>query len=460
MNDRQRENEVKRSLSRRRFFQVGGAAALGSALPAGAGFARADEGNGGASAEAAKTKRFRTLGRTGFEVSDISIGCGGVKEGNVVRYAYDHGINYYDTAEGYGNGASETAIGEALPHVDRSKIFITTKLPLNEEETEETIRDRFARCLERLKTPYVDALFIHSVTRLDEVTNEAFHRAAAKLKADGKVRHLGISSHGPRGDEGDSMEKVLVAAAEDGRFDLMLLSYNWLNKEEAERVLAACKGKKIGTTAMKTMPGYIELKPYDPAVPNEEYEEFIESRVEQGDTRESAIERINRWVERQTAKIDEFRPYLDKYGIVTDEELRAKSVQWVLNNADMHTVCVSMSDFDSIDKVVPLSGTELSRADYGFLKDWEYAYGGLYCRHGCTSCLSSCPDRVPVSTIMRYSYYFARQGREKHGIRKYARLGARSAAPCLGCSAPCAGSCPHGVDIQSILIRAHGLLTV
>ncbi|MFH1278820.1 MAG: aldo/keto reductase [Candidatus Eisenbacteria bacterium] len=432
---------------------------MGSALPAGAGLARADEG-GGAAKETPKTKRFRTLGRTGFEVGDISIGCGGVKEANVIRYAYDHGVNYFDTAEGYGNGGSETAIGEAMPHLDRKKIFITTKLPLNEDETEQTIRERFAKCLERLKTPYVDALFIHGVSRLDEVTSEAFHGAAAKLKADGKVRHLGISSHGPRGDEGDSMEKVLVAAAEDGRFDLMLLSYNWLNKDEAERVLAACKAKNIGTTAMKTMPGYIELKPYDPDNPNEEYEEFIESQVEQGNTRESAIERIDRWVERESAKIADFRPYLDRYGIKTDDELRAKSVQWVLGNTDMHTVCVSMNDFDTIDEVVPLSGTELTRADSEFLRGWEYAYGGLYCRHGCTACLSNCPARVPVSTIMRYSYYFARQGREKHGMLKYARLGARNAAPCLGCAAPCGGACPHGVDIQSNLVRAHGLLTV
>ena len=45
----------------------------------------------------------------------------------VVRYAYDKGVNYFDTAEGYGNGAAERAIGEAMQHMDRDKIFIASK---------------------------------------------------------------------------------------------------------------------------------------------------------------------------------------------------------------------------------------------------------------------------------------------------------------------------------------------
>ena len=70
----------------------------------------------------------RMLGRTGFKVSEISLGCGHISDANVVRYAYDHGVNYFDTAEGYGNGDSERKIGEAMAKLDRKKIFITTKM--------------------------------------------------------------------------------------------------------------------------------------------------------------------------------------------------------------------------------------------------------------------------------------------------------------------------------------------
>ena len=108
---------------------------------------------------------------------------------------------------------------------------------MKDEDTEQTILDRYAKCLERLKTDYADALYMHAVGKVDTVKNEGFHSAVKKLKADGKLRHGGISCHGPRGEEGEeSMEKVLLAAVEDGRFDLMLLSYNFMNKDEAEKV--------------------------------------------------------------------------------------------------------------------------------------------------------------------------------------------------------------------------------
>ena len=58
---------------------------------------------------------------------------------------------------------------------------------------------------------------------------------------------------------------------EDGRFDLMLMAYNFMNRDRGNRVLAACKKKNIGTTAMKTKPGTIEIDPFDPENPSEVY---------------------------------------------------------------------------------------------------------------------------------------------------------------------------------------------
>ena len=210
---------------------------------------------------------WRTLGRTGFKVSDVSIG-NGASDSNVIRYAYDHGINYIDTAEEYGNGNHEKLIGEALKHMDRSKVFITTKLELKEGDTEQTILDRYGKCLERLGTEHFDALFMHSVYYAETTKNVGFHAAYKKLKADSKVRFCGLSCHGPHEEKQDSMEKVLGAAIEDGRFDLMLMSYNFMNFEEPERVLALAKAKNVGVTAMKTAPGGSELPDFDPEKPD------------------------------------------------------------------------------------------------------------------------------------------------------------------------------------------------
>ena len=444
-------------LDRRNFFKVGGALVAGSALSLSpATHAAQDEED---TKPPSKVTNYRMLGRTSFKASDISLGCGRINEANVIRYAYDRGVNYFDTAETYGNGDSERKIGEAMPHMDRKEIFITTKLWVVAETTEAEIIERFGKCQERLNTDYVDALYLHGVGDASIVTHEGFHNAVAKLKAEGKLRHAGISSHGPSGDEPDSMEKVLCAAAEDGRFDLMLLAYNFMNQEEGLNVLAACKKNNIGTTGMKMTPGVIQVDPFDPDNPTEEYAGYMKRIMDRGRTREEAIERVTRWVNEQTEQIDKTKPFLAKHGIKTEEELYNKSLRWVLQNKDMHTICVSMPGYDDIDKTLPLSGTTLSSADRAFLRDYAYAFNNMYCRHACSSCVTSCPERLPVSSIMRYSYYYQQQKREKFAMRKYARLENKTASHCLTCEAPCNGACPHGINIQANLVKAHTLLS-
>jgi aryl-alcohol dehydrogenase-like predicted oxidoreductase len=108
-----------------------------------------------------KIKEYRTLGRTGFKVSDISVG-GGYDE-SLLNALLDAGINYIDTAESYGNGQVETTIGKVLKNHDRKKIFVTTKqlvtahpgMPVKKEDvTKEAIIKRFQKSLERLQTDY------------------------------------------------------------------------------------------------------------------------------------------------------------------------------------------------------------------------------------------------------------------------------------------------------------------
>jgi predicted aldo/keto reductase-like oxidoreductase len=256
------------------------------------------------------------------------------------------------------------------------------------------------------------------------------------------------------------MEKVLCAAAEDGRFAMMLLTYNFLNKEDAEKVLAACKKHNVGTTAMKVQPGRLEIPPYDPENLYEGYANYLKRATEAGTPKEEAVQRILDWIEEQKGHQESIKPFVEKHGLKTDEELQQKCIQWVLKNPDMHTICVSMRDFEALERVLPYSGTELSHAGEAFLRDYEYAFGDRYCRHACSACAGACPHHVPVSTIMRYSYYFAAQRREKYAMAKYASLRGRDASLCVGCSAPCLGACPHGVNIPANLFAAHDLLTL
>ena len=445
-------------VSRRQFLELGGAALAAGSLTMCAGKAPVAEAP--AEATGSLVKKHYRLGRTGFEVSDISMGCGHISESNVVRYAYDKGINYFDTAEGYGNGDSETKIGEAMAHMNRKKIFITTKLQIKDEDNETTLLDRFGKCRERLQTDYVDGLFIHSAATADLIDNPHFHNVVKRLKADGYLRYCGISNHGPHGEEGDSMEKVLSAAADDGRFDAMLLSYNFLNKEEAENVLAACKRNDVGTTAMKTKPGMLEVPHFDPDNPSEDFASFINGFIEGGGTREDAIERIQGWLSRQAEGIKKVKPFAGKYGITTEDQLTKTAVQWVLQNPDMHTVTVSAPDYEKIDLALSVSGMPLTAENVAFLRDCKKVLGDQYCRHGCNQCVSACVHKLPVNTIMRYAYYSKCQGREKHGMVKYAGLKDRNASLCQTCSAPCRGACPHNLDVQGQLLRAHSFLSL
>ena len=305
--------------------------------------------------------------------------------------------------------------------------------------------------MERLNTGYIDAFYMHKPPNVAQLKHRGFFSAIDILKSEGKVKYVGLSSHGG-GRNGDSMEKILLAAVEDGRFDMMLFIYNFMNKDVAEKVLAACKKKNIGTTAMKTAPGALK---FDPNNLTDRQNSSIERAVERGRSREEIIDRMEK---SQNRNYEKSKSFIDKYGILTQEQLRMASINWVIQNPDMHTTCVSFSDFDFIDKVVLLSGTKLSLAGESFLNEYKYAFNNQYCRHGCSECRGSCPVNLPVSSIMRYAYYFEGQNREKEAMIKYANLKGADANNCQNCDAPCSAACPNGLDIKAQLLRAHSIL--
>lgn len=145
------------------------------------------------------------LGRTGIEVSKMGIGTGtthpsGVfaqsllekrELAEVLIYAFENGINFWDTAFQY---HTYPHIREALKEVKRSDIVLVTKLTT--AETKATIRD-FESSLKDLGTDYFDVCLIHGVRKESEFKKRmgAFE-ALLKLKHEGKIRAVGLSSHG------------------------------------------------------------------------------------------------------------------------------------------------------------------------------------------------------------------------------------------------------------------------
>ena len=429
MNKRSRADQDNGKLSRRNFVKVGGATLAGGAAvvasPAPAAASRPASLFDRSAVQDSRIQTYRTLGRTGWRVSDIGMGTGPLRESTLVRASFDKGINYFDTAESYGNGASERAIGEALPHIGRENVFIATKAVFRGGETEEEVLTRIRQSLDRLQTDYIDAYSMHHTPTVEFLDHPGYHAAIARLKAEGQVKFSGVSYHGPSRTGHGNMAEVLTSAAEDGRFDMMLFIYNFMNSDGGDQILAACKANDVGTTIMKSAPGAMHFDTFDPDNLNDEQKAFTE-----------------------------------RYGLRTHDQLRLGSIQWVRQNPDAHTVCVSLNDFDNIDRVVALSGTELTSADAEMLEELARSVNSQYCRHGCAECAGQCPNGVPVSRIMRYAYYFEGQGREKHAMSRYAQLKTGNASSCNDCTAPCTGACPHGFQIQTQLGKAHSMLTL
>ena len=458
------KNRLKLSVNRRDFLKKsGGAIVAGSLLPVTT--SRSLIAN-----KETMDVEYRILGRTGFKVYPVAIG-GFCQNVNVYKRAIDLGVNHIDTAEGYYRGNSERTVGKAIQGMDRKKLFITTKLGMDHDETKDNILKRFRKSLDRLDSDYYDALYIHGVEDIRALKNDGFHDAVKQLKEEGRLMHAGISCHGTEDGEGDPFEKVLTAAASDGRFNLMLFNYNFMNKEEAERVIQICKEKNVGTVAMKTSPGietpfgddtaFQVLDDIDPENLTEEQEEFVKELMDEDDIdRSEAIEEMQAIVEEHNEGLEDLKPYIDKYGITSSEELRKVSLKWVLENPDMNTVTITMASFSAVDTFVPLAGEQMTTFEREMIHDYAEIFNNRYCRHGCSACVEACPNGLPVSRIMRYNYYFQLQGREKYAMTRYNELSKKNAALCNQCPAPCTGACPYGLNIQANLKKAHNTLTI
>jgi predicted aldo/keto reductase-like oxidoreductase len=426
------------SLSRWQFVKK---AALGLV---GAGLA-GRPGTGAPSDAPPRIKEYRTLGRTGFKVSDIS--CGFIMDEGVTRAAYESGMNYFDSAEQY--PGHHRLLAKALKGVDRKSVFITTKLLVEEDKSKAGFLKRVRKCLEELQTDYIDCLMMHCPEKVETLGTEGFHAAMAELKTEGRVRHVGVSQHGTFWfrDPEETMEKILLAAAEDGRFEVFLMAYNFLRHDNAERVLDACERKGIGVALMKTAPVSIYSS--------------IKTRIEALEKDKKGVDPLFAdGLKRYRDKYDAAQAFIQAHNLKNPEDIRDAAIRFVLGNPKVHTACCQVPTYTDLNAYLRLSGTRLNSTEAGTLEAYAETCGSLYCRHACGVCEPSCPRGVPVNTIMRYGHYFLAQRREKEALGLYADIPGVRADSCRACSAPCESSCPYGLPVQGMLIVAHDVLTL
>ena len=435
----------RKGMDRRGFIKASaaGLAGMGTTLAAGPAVAAGQT----TPVAETKVKSYRPLGRTGFKASNIGIGTSQTFPTEVLKAALEAGVNYFDTSEGYGRGQAERSIGEAIKGRDRKSLFITTRLRFDGLADTAAVAARLDQSLERLQTEYVDCLMMGPPTAAS-VKNEVYHQAIAELKKQGKVRFSGAGTHGARQPgQGEPMDQILLAAVEDGRFDVLLLVYNFLQKEPGERILEAASKKDIGLTIMKSNP----LGRYYDTMAR------IEQLKKDG---QPVDERLQKSMEQMAETAKQAEAFIQKHGLKTPAEIKAAALKFVLADPRVHTLNLAFNTFDDVRSLLALSGSGLSAGEKGLLAAYERDCGSLYCRHACGVCEADCPSGVPVNTIMRYNHYFEAQGSEKYAMGEYASLETAKADACRTCPGWCEQACPYGVPVRTLLCLAHSQLTL
>lgn len=206
---------------------------------------------------------YKNYGNTGIRVSAIGFGAmryddADVKAGRLEKcaevplYAYEKGINYFDSAPNYCDDKSEEITGLAIAQMDRSKVLVSSKVnlgTLNRVATKEAFRARLEMSLARLKVDYLD--FYHLWCMLSP---DSYHKSVDALygffedaKREGLIRNIVFSSHM----QGDELQSVV----DDGRFAGVLLGYNALNYRFRLRGVQSAAAHGMGVVVMNPLGG-------------------------------------------------------------------------------------------------------------------------------------------------------------------------------------------------------------
>ena len=251
-------NDKRASISRRGFVRRTGLATGGLLLGAAASTAPAAEPSKETKAPRAEIGDLprRVLGRTGEEVTTISLGtapCGLCPKilppeiADIVNYALDLGITFIDTAPAYKQ--SEEGVGMALGR-RRKEIFLATKVM---EDTVAEAEESLTKSLELLKTDYVDLVYYHSVGSHDvpkAMEPDGVFTWLVKQKKAGKFRFLGISGHHKPG--------MFAQLLQTDEVDVLMTVINFVDRHTygfEEKVLPIAQKHDVGIVAMKVFGG-------------------------------------------------------------------------------------------------------------------------------------------------------------------------------------------------------------
>ena len=359
-------SEIELKKSRRNFIKTVGAIGAGSMLASLAPVVDASDKISSKNNDP-MTVPTRPFGKTGANVSILALG--GVLDMSdliVFRQAMKMGVTYWDTADSYGRGKNEKAIGKYFAKFpnDRKKVFLVTKGATSDPEK---LTEKLNTSLQRMNTSYVDMYFIHYVKDVKDELTSGVKAWAEKAKAEGRIRLFGFSAH-------KNMENSMLAAAKLGWIDGIMMSYNYrlMVKDEMKRAVDACVKAGIGLTAMKTQAAFLAYFYATIGSKTDDALNMTESFLQKG---------------------------------YTEEQAKLKVV-W--ENPNIASICSAMPNMTILqaNAAAALNKNKLSLRDNQLFEQYAQRTASGYCAGCANICESAVDFRVPISDVLRCSMYY------------------------------------------------------
>ena len=201
----------------------------------------------------------------------------------MLHEAYQAGVNYYDTAWGYHDEGSEPFVGKFLSQIDRSKVFVATKLPCWLVKTRADMDTFLNAQLERLQTDHIDYYLLHALNKrtwkaMQELGVLEFLEAA---RASGKIRYIGFSFH----DDYATFARIIEAW--DWDFTQIMLNYLDTDYQAGLKGFRLAVSKNMGVISMEPLRGGKLVKQVPPEV---------EQVWEKAGNTQTPLERALTWV--------------------------------------------------------------------------------------------------------------------------------------------------------------------
>jgi predicted aldo/keto reductase-like oxidoreductase len=389
--------------SRRRFLKT--AAATGAAVAA------ADL------TLAAQAPSFPTisLGKTGQIVTRLGMGTSWDVEPSFVQLMLMAGIRYIDTAEGYSSGRAEMTIGEVLDRMEkqnllkRKDVYLVTKnssyRKVQGPEAAKIFETRLNASLERLRTDYVDAYFLHGLTgkQINLLSEPSVKAAFEALKKAGKIRFCGLSCHDGR------LPEVVEAAAACGWLDQIMIQFNYrtMSIDAVRRAVDAASKANLGIVAMKTQAGAGQFKEADVA-----------------------------------PKFNEFRAA----GIKKEQA----AIKAVFADERIHAVVSEMTNREQLRENSAATREPITPRQSRLLEEHRQRTAHLYC-HGCGHLCETAAKGVPVADVLRYLRYYEVYGKRAQARELYQALPPEARDLATADLAAAEAACPHGLPVAQLV---------